>query len=358
MSQHLVPNPPPAARPVPTLEDLAAAAGVSRSTASRAINGGKRVSPAAQAAVDAAVAVLGYSPNPAARSLVTRRTGSIALVIPEPDIRVLGDPFFAMVITGITEALRETDVQLVLLMSRTGDDAGRTLRYLRGGHVDGAIVVSHHRSDLWVDQLAKSALPTIFIGRPWKTDAPVTYIDTDNYDGGRLAARHLAERGVSRPATVAGPADMTAAADRLRGWQDGLRDVGLDAGLVAHADFTTAGGADAAARLLEADRGIDAFFAASDLMALGVLDVLKQQGIKVPDDVALVGYDNHAMAETTTPALTTVINPMVEMAVRAGAMLLEEIEAPGTHPEPEIYPSRLVVRESTRVAPSASATKA
>lgn len=358
MTQYADSAPPPAVRPSPTLEDLAAAAGVSRSTASRAINGGKRVSAAAQAAVDAAVVALGYSPNPAARSLVTRRTGSIALVTPEPDIRVMMDPFFAMVITGITEALRETDVQLVLLMSRADDDAGRTLRYLRGGHVDGAIVVSHHRSDSWVEQLAESSLPTIFIGRPWKAQPPVTYVDTDNYDGGRLAARHLAEAGATRLATVAGPADMTAATDRLRGWQDGLREAGLDTDLVVHADFTTAGGAEAAGRLLESNAGIDGMFAASDLMALGVLEVLHQRGLRVPDDVALVGYDNHAMSATTTPALTTVINPMVDMAVRAGAMLLEEIEAPGTHPVPEVYPATLVVRESTVVAPSASAAKA
>ena len=358
MTEHTDPAPPPAAKPSPTLEDLAAAAGVSRSTASRAINGGKRVSAAAQAAVDAAVVVLGYSPNPAARSLVTRRTGSIALVTPEPDIRVMMDPFFAMVITGITEALRETDVQLVLLMSRADDDAGRTLRYLRGGHVDGAIVVSHHRSDRWVEQLAESSLPTIFIGRPWKTEPAVTYVDTDNYDGGRLAARHLAEAGASRPATIAGPADMTAASDRLRGWQDGLHEAGLNADLMLHADFTTAGGADAARQLLDAAPDIDAIFAASDLMALGVLQVLHQRGLAVPGDVALVGYDNHAIAVTATPALTTVINPMVDMAVRAGAMLLEEIEAPGTHPVPEIYPATLVVRESTLVAPSASATNA
>lgn len=358
MSQHQENPAPPPAKASPTLEDLAAAAGVSRSTASRAINGGKRVSPAAQAAVDAAVVALGYMPNPAARSLVTRRTGSIALVTPEPDIKVMMDPFFAMVITGITEALRETDVQLVLLMSRAGDDGGRTVRYLRGGHVDGAIVVSHHRSDRWVEELTESTLPTIFIGRPWTAGPAVTYVDTDNYDGGRLAAQHLAGTGATRPATVAGPADMTAPADRLRGWQDGLREAGLDSAGVEHADFTTAGGAAAARRLLDAEPAIDAIFAASDLMALGVLEVLHERGLRAPQDVAVVGYDNHAIAATATPPLTTVINPMVDMAVRAGAMLLEEIEAPGTHPAPEVYPARLVVRESTLAAPSASATNA
>ncbi|MHA7240114.1 LacI family DNA-binding transcriptional regulator [Arthrobacter sp. TMS1-12-1] len=347
-----------ASRPSPTLEDLALAAGVSRSTASRAINGGDRVSPEAQAAVDRAVVALGYIPNRAARSLVTRRTSSIALVIPEPDVRVMMDPFFAVVITGITEALRETDVQLVLLMSRTDDDSSRTLRYLRGGHVDGAIVVSHHQADSWARSLAQTGLPTIFIGRPWDTTFDVTYVDSDNVGGGRLAARHLAGLGRRRLATVAGPADMTAAVDRLRGWNEGLAAAGLPASPVVHGDFTTEGGASAARRLLAEHPDIDGIFAASDLMALGVMEALHAAGKTVPGDVAVMGYDNHAVAETAPTPLTTITQPMVGMAVRAGMMLLEEIEAPGSHPEPVIYATELVERASTAVAPTASAAKA
>lgn len=346
---------PPGAKSSPTLEDLAAAAGVSRSTASRAINGGSRVSPEAQAAVDAAVVALAYTPNRAARSLVTRRTASIALVIPEPDMRVMMDPFFAMVITGVTESLRETDVQLVLLMSRS-DDSARTVRYLRGGHVDGAIVVSHHQGDTWVGPLAESGLPIIFIGRPWQSRHGLTYVDTDNYGGGTQAAQHLLAAGSRRPATIAGPADMTAAVDRLRGWQDGLRDAGVAPSPVEFADFTTVGAAEATRRLLDAAPDTDAIFAASDLMAVGVLEVLRSRGLRVPDDVAVVGYDNHSIAALASPALSTITQPMVEMATKAGAMLLEEIEAPGTHPDPVVYPAELVVRSSS--APRAAATKA
>jgi DNA-binding LacI/PurR family transcriptional regulator len=344
--------------PSPTLEDLAVAAGVSRSTASRAINGGERVSAAAQAAVDRAVADLGYIPNRAARSLVTRRTSSIALVIPEPDVRVMVDPFFAVVITGVTEALRETDVQLVLLMSRTGGDSTRTLRYLRGGHVDGAIVVSHHEGDAWARSLAETGLPTIFIGRPWDTTSKVTYVDTDNVQGGRLAALHLAGIGRRHLATVAGPADMTAAVDRLRGWEAGLADSGIEGGRVVHADFTTEGAAVAARRLLAEDPEIDGIFAASDLMALGVLEAIQAAGRTVPGDVALMGYDNHAVAETAATPLTSITQSIMRMAVQAGVMLLEEIEAPGSHPEPVIYSTELVERASTSTAPSASAVNA
>ncbi|WP_196865354.1 MULTISPECIES: LacI family DNA-binding transcriptional regulator [unclassified Arthrobacter] len=346
---------PLAAKSTPTLEDLAAAAGVSRSTASRAINGGSRVSPEAQAAVDAAVVALAYTPNRAARSLVTRRTSSIALVIPEPDMRVMMDPFFAMVITGVTESLRDTDVQMVLLMSRS-DDSARTVRYLRGGHVDGAIVVSHHQGDSWVGPLAESGLPMIFIGRPWQSGPGLTYVDTDNYGGGIQAARHLIAAGSKRPATIAGPADMTAAVDRLRGWQAGLREAGLAPSPVEFADFTTVGAAAATRRLMDAVPGTDAIFAASDLMAVGALEVLRDRGLQVPGDVALLGYDNHSISALANPTLSTITQPMAEMAAKAGAMLLEEIEAPGTHPDPVIYPAELVVRRSS--APSAAATKA
>jgi DNA-binding LacI/PurR family transcriptional regulator len=334
------------ARPTPTLEDLATAAGVSRSTASRAINGGSRVSPEAQAAVDAAVLSLGYTPNRAARSLVTRRTSSIALVINEPDARVMMDPFFAAVITGVTEALRETDMQLVLLMSRAGGDPSRTVRYLRGGHVDGAIVVSHHKADGWTEELAASGLPTVFIGRPWDTGLGIHYVDVDSFEGGRLAALHLAAAGRTRLATITGPLDMTAAEDRLDGWRAGLKEAGLPAGLVAHGDFTPAGGTEAAERLLAEDSGVDGIFAASDLMARGAITALKAAGRSVPGDVAVVGFDDHLTVPGELP-LTTINQPMVEMATQAGRLLLADIENPGAGRDPVIYPARLVVRASS-----------
>jgi DNA-binding LacI/PurR family transcriptional regulator len=336
-----------AGRPSPTLEDLATAAGVSRSTASRAINGGLKVSPEAQAAVDAAIVALGYTPNRAARSLVTKRTASVALVIPEPDARVMMDPFFAAVITGVNEALRSTDMQLVLLMSRAGDDSERTKRYLRGGHVDGAIVVSHHRADNWVESLGSTGLPTVFIGRPWDTGSGIPFVDLDNFEGGRLAARHLAAIGRTRLGTVAGPTDMTAAVDRLDGWLQGLREAGLEPGPAIHGDFTTAGGADAARNLLHREPELDGIFAASDLMALGVIDTVRGAGREVPGEVAVVGFDNHSMLAANGLGLTTVTQPMVDMAVTAGHLLIQAIDNPGERLEPVIFPAELVVRGST-----------
>jgi DNA-binding LacI/PurR family transcriptional regulator len=338
----------------PTLEDVAAAAGVSRSTASRAINGGSKVSADAQAAVDAAVLRLRFTPNRAARSLVTHRADSIALVVPEPDERVSGDPFFGQVVQGLGQALGETEIQLVLVIVKPGEGADRTIRWLRHGHIDGAVVVSHHAADDIEKAMLTAAVPSVFVGRPWYWPDRLSYVDTDNRLGAELATRHLLERGRRRIGTVAGPADMPAAVDRLTGftaalttWSaaDGAEMPANDA--VEHGDFTTGGGARAAERLLARIPDLDALFVANDLMAVGVLDVLRAAGRSVPGDVALVGYDNSAAAALTVPSLTTVVNPVVAMARTAGLVLLNKIgtdDAPGP---PTIFPPELVVRSSS-----------
>ena len=177
----------------PTLDDVARVAGVSRATASRAINGGQRVSARAQSAVDGAVQTLGYVPNPAARSLVTRRTDSIAVVVPEPDDRVFSDPFFAGTLRGVNRVLAERDIQLVLLLARPGASTARALRYLTNRHVDGALVVSHHRDDRLAEHLADLGLPCVFGGRPWTGGDRVAYVDVDN-----TAGRARSHRGAHR----------------------------------------------------------------------------------------------------------------------------------------------------------------
>jgi DNA-binding LacI/PurR family transcriptional regulator len=331
----------------PTLEEVARLAGVSRATASRAINGGNRVSQAAQKAVDEAVRALGYTPNPAARSLVTRRTDSVALVVPEPDERVFSDPFFASTLRGVSRVLSERDVQLVLLMARPGPEEQRMLRYLRNRHVDGALVVSHHEADSLADHLAALDLPCAFVGRPWTSADRVSYVDTDNVAGSRLATRSLLDRGCRRIGAIAGPADMTAGQDRLAGFREAMADAGLDADAVVHGDFTERGGEAAAAELFAAHPDLDGVAVASDLMALGALRHLAGRGRRVPDDVAVVGYDDLGLAETSDPPLTTVRNPIVEMAEQATRLLLEQVDAGrGAHPMRVVFPPSLVRRTS------------
>ncbi len=342
-------SPGAVARPaVATLEEVAARAGVSRSTASRAINGGFRVSPEALASVERAVADLGYTPNRAARSLVTRRTDSIALVVPEPDERVLTDPFFAGVMSGVSASLVDSDIQVVLVIARPGQSQ-RTARYLRNGHVDGAIVVSHHRDDELDRTLADLRLPSVFVGRPLAmtggSDLGLQYVDVDNIEGGRLATQRLIDLGRRRIGTIAGPQDMSAGVDRLVGWRAAMHAAGLADDAVVHGDFTIAGGTAAMHRLLEGFPDLDGIFVASDLMASGGLPVLAQAGRTVPGDVAVVGYDNSAIATSTTPPLTSVVQPIVAMARAAGLRLLDQLQ--GAEPSPPlIFAPELVIRAS------------
>jgi DNA-binding LacI/PurR family transcriptional regulator len=341
------PNDASAAGNAPTLDEVARLAGVSRATASRAINGGNRVSSSAQAAVAAAVEALGYSPNPAARSLVTRRTDSIALVVPEPDERVFTDPFFVHTLRSVNRVLAPRDLQLVLLLARPGDEERRMLRYLRRRHIDGAIVVSHHSDDRLAEHLASLALPCAFIGRPWTAADKVTYVDTDNAAGARLATERLLERGCRRIGTIAGPADMAAGIDRLDGWRAAVRDAGLPDDAVANGDFTERGGEQAAATLLADHPDLDGLVVASDLMAVGAVRVLTAAGRRIPDDIAVTGYDDLGVAERTDPPLTTIRNPIGEMAEQATRLLLEQVEG-GRQPQPirVIFPPALVVRQS------------
>lgn len=330
----------------PTLEQVAARAGVSRSTASRAINGGFKVSPEAQTAVDSAVSELGYTPNRAARTLVTRRTDSIALVVPEPDEKVLTDPFFAGTLQGLSGVLAETDIQLILLIARRGGEVHKTTRYLRNGHVDGAVVVSHHRDDALESVLAASRLPCVFVGRPWSSQPGLQYVDVNNYLGGRRATEHLIAAGCRRIATIAGPLDMAAGVDRLAGWRQALQDAGLSDEAMVRGDFTASSGAAAMEKLLDAHPDVDGVFAASDLMAVGALSVLTARGRAVPGDVRVIGFDDLGVAASTAPPLTTMVNPVVEMSRVAGELLLEQISGRASSTEPRIFGAQVVVRQS------------
>ena len=328
------------ARRPPTLEDVAAHAGVSRATASRVVNADPRVRESARDAVTAAIAELGYLPNRAARSLVVREPDSVAVLIHEPDERIFADPFFSGMLRGVSHRLADTPLQMVLLMGEPARDADRMERYLRAGHTDGVIVVSAHRADSLVAALTETRLPTVFVGRPLTQDKAFAYVDVDNREGGRIAARRLVDRGCRRIATISGPTDMAAGIDRLEGWRDVLAEAGLRTDWVENGDFTPQGGAEAMHRLLAAHPDLDGVFVASDLMAAAAMVELQAAGRRVPEDVALVGFDASAAASMTRPPLTTIANPVSEMAVRATELLLRLLR--GEEVQPEVLPTRLV----------------
>ncbi|MFE4702927.1 LacI family DNA-binding transcriptional regulator [Streptomyces sp. NPDC056738] len=337
----------------PTLEAVAARAGVSRATVSRVVNGGDGVREPLVERVRRAVEELGYVPNQAARSLVTRRHDAVAVVIAEPETRVFADPFFALQLRGISKELTANDSQLVLLLTEGRDDHARVARYLAGGHVDGALVFSLHLDDPLPGLIHGAGVPTVFGGRPGWGDGvrEAVYVDCDNRGGARQAVRHLLGLGRTRIAHITGALDQTSAVDRL----DGFRDVMADAGpeLVAQGDFTPAGGERAMRELLERRPDVDAVFVGNDLSALGVLRVLREHGRRVPDDVAVIGFDDMLpIAEQTDPPLTTVRQEIEEMGRLMARMLIRGLEGgpaaqvPAPDPAGVVLPTTIVRRAS------------
>jgi DNA-binding LacI/PurR family transcriptional regulator len=331
----------------PTLEAVAARAGVGRGTVSRVVNGSPRVSEAAREAVLLAIAELGYVPNRAARALVTRRTDSIALVVSESEERVFAEPFFARIVRGITDELANTGMQLLLTFARATDERVRIAEYLSGQHVDGVLLISLHGADPLPVQLEAAGLPTVLGGLPVGL-RPVSYVEIDNRGGARQAVDHLLAGGRRAIASIAGPQDMEAGVNRLAGYRDALAAAGrpvLDS-LVRYGDFGEESGAHAMRALVEDNPVVDAVFTASDPMALGAMRTLKELGRRIPDDVAVIGFDDSPVGPHTDPPLTTVHQPVEDMGRQMTRLLLSRIRGEQVADQEIVLPTRLVVRGS------------
>jgi DNA-binding LacI/PurR family transcriptional regulator len=339
----------------PTLQEVAALAGVSRATVSRVVNGGTGVRVGVQAKVRQAVEELGYVPNPAARALMTRRHDAVAVVIAEPESRVFADPFFARQLRGISKELASAAVQLVLLLVADAGDYAQVGRYLSAGHVDGVLIFSLHGDDPLPALVDRLGLPAVYGGRPGWVDADNTalYVDADNLGGARTAVQHLRDRGRRRIAVITGPLDQTSALDRLRGYREVFPDA--DPGLLAESDFTAQGGRRAMDELLARRPDLDGVFVCSDLMASGALAALREHGRRVPEDVAVVGFDDLETPELWgAPALTTVRQDIEGMGRLMARLLLTRLElsfagraGEAAAMAPVVTPAQLVVRCSS-----------
>jgi DNA-binding LacI/PurR family transcriptional regulator len=336
---------PQARRLPPTLEEVAATAGVSRSTVSRVVNGSTQVSPEVLATVTAAIEQLNYVPNRAARSLANRQTLAIALVVPEETTRFFGDPYFAAVVNGIVHAIESSDYVLNLQLASPFVPSAKMTKYLLGGNVDGAIVVSHHSGDHFLASLGDT-LPVVFGGRPLNPDEHNSYyVDVDNAAAAEMGTQYLIDKGRRRIATIAGPPDMPAGIDRTDGWRRALEASGLEPDLVVHGDFSMVSGARSMRELLDREPKLDAVFVASDLMATGAVSVLRERGLSVPGDVAVVGFDDSPAAIGGDIQLTTVYQPSMEMGEKMANMLISLLRGEETE-RICMMETRMVVRES------------
>lgn len=332
-------------RSAPTLEVVAALAGVSRATASRVLSGTGRSSAGAREAVFAAAEQLGYTPNLAARSLVTRRSDAVAFVVAEDERTFFDDPFFPALLQGAQGVVAAKGLQLMFMIVRDEPGHKRLVNYAAGGHLDGVMLVSLHGADTLPEDLESRGVPVVLVGRPIVDADRRSYVDADNEAGAAAATRRLAGRGSGRIAAITGPMDMAVGKDRYDGYLRGLRESGLplDETLVAAGDFTIASGEQAMRQILAVDPLVDAVFAASDLMAIGAMTVIAEAGRRIPEDVAVIGFDDVPLAAQARPALTTVRQPIAELGAAMAHSLLSRI-AGEPRGEPVIIATELVPR--------------
>jgi LacI family transcriptional regulator len=327
----------------PTIYDVARLAGVSTATVSRALNGTGQIAAATSVAIEAAVRQLGYQPNTVARSLVTKTTQTIALLLPD-----ISNPFYAALVSGIQD--RALAVGSTMLLCTTEGDPEREEQYLsllRAKQVDGVLVDGLVLPPERIADFVREGLPIVCLDRDIDSTS-VPLVQVDNRLGARLATEHLLSLGHTRIAHVAGAPGLRISDERIGGYSDALAAAAVEhsRALVAVGSFTEEGGYEAMRALLALSK-LTAVFAANDLSALGVMHAIAESGRRIPADVSVVGFDDLRLAGHTTPPLTTIHQPAFEIAQRATQLLLDLAAGREVPQRLHLLEPELVIRGST-----------
>lgn len=327
------------------LEDIARLAGVSKSTVSRVVNDHPNVSARTRARVMRVISEQQFRPNSAARALVTQRTRVLSVVVPQSFGEAFQDPFFPFILQSIAHTAAEQDYAIMLWIGgyeRHEERFGE--RILKNALFDGLIVVSADDNDPILQKLSVSGYPFVQVGPPQSEGAHS--VDVDNRRGAYEAGKYLASLGHRRIGLITGPLDKAEARARLIGCLEGLAECSVSPlpEWIAEGNFDEASGYSAMRRLLRFN--LDAVFVSNDRMSVGALRALDEAGIGVPDQVALVGFDDMPFAATTRPPLTTVHQPIAKMGEEAVRMVIALVEGAPAEPRQLILPTHLVIRES------------
>lgn len=328
-----------------TIRDVALEAGVSRGTVSRVLNGEPYVSAEARIAIERAIATVGYVPNTAARNLATQRSRAVGFLVHEPHALFLEDPNIGAILLGANRVVSGADLQMVSLVIDSERDSRRVERYLSGGFVDGAVIVSARQDDSLLGALGRLSIPATIVGRPPAT-VRMPWVGIDNRGAARAITAHLIGTGRRRIGMVAVALDRDSGSDRLAGFRDAMGDR-FDPHLVVERSlYEYTAGRSAVEELLRRDPSVDGVFAASDAVAAGALDGLRAAGRTVPDDVGLVGFDDSSWAQRSQPQLTTVHQPARLLGERAAESVLAQLRGDEPSPEGTILETHVVVRGS------------
>jgi LacI family transcriptional regulator len=330
-----------------TIEHIAALADVSRSTVSRVLNDHPGVNPSVRQRVQRIIRERNYAPRSAARSLASSRTDTIGLLVPRSAAISLSDPFIESMIQAIFEAAGQQRYFALLAMLTADMEAAFYERILRSQHFDGVIMFSSDIDDPILPRLIKDGGPMVLIGRhPYFQD--IVSVDVNNREGAHDAVAHLIGLGHRRIGMINGQLQMEAAQARRDGYKQALLEAGIpiDTALMVEGQYSEAVACAAMHTLLDLEQPPTAIFAASDIMAIGAMRAIHDRGLRVPDDVAAIGYDDLPLAAAATPPLTSVHQPVSDMGAHAVRVLIEQIKGSGPATSVRL-PARLVVRESS-----------
>ncbi|MFI5359057.1 MAG: LacI family DNA-binding transcriptional regulator [Halanaerobiales bacterium] len=333
-----------------TIKDVAKAAGVSPSTVSRVISDSNRISEETKELVRRTMRELGYHHNAIARSLVTQKTNTIGLVMARPTQQAFANPFFSGIIQGIAAVTQKEHYSLIL--SSTGDyreEQEETLKLFRNRRVDGVILMSSRRNDELIDQLIKSGYPFVLIGRsPEHEGIPIVNNDNikDTYD----TVAFLLKRNYKKIIALSGPEEYIVSQDRAQGYIQALREHGnMDPEIICVADFKFEDAYQGVLDYIKENRKkFDAILAFDDMLALGAIRAIQEQGLRIPEDVGIIGFNDEPMLSYLKPALSTVRLPIHRMGEEAARMLIKMLNDDSYKGEEIILSTELIIRDTVR----------
>lgn len=329
-----------------TIDLVAKAAGVSRATVSRVMNGTAKVSPEREKAVKKAIAKYNFTPNSTARRLAGGRSGLIALLMEESSEEFFLNPFWGQVVQGFSNAITEAGLHPLLLVRPKSGNEDLLFSTLQAGQMDGLAIFSWHRPLKSFEKMLDPKMAVVF-GGDLGGSKKYPFVDVDNVKGGYLATRHLIEAGCKNIVTVTGDLKLQSARDRLEGYEQALSNVGIKVNddLVIHGDYTQSKSEALARQLIKKKVKFDGVFAGNDLSALGIINVLLQNGISVPGKVKVVGFDDSPISSRNQPSISTIRQPIRELGAQVAESLLATLN--GQQVEDKILDVKLIKRESS-----------
>ena len=332
-----------------TIKDVAKIANVAPSTVSRVIANSSRISEKTKKRVREVMDELGYHPNFIARSLASHSTRAIGLVMPSSSDAVFQNPFFPTVLTGLSEGAHAKQYALHMTTGKTDDEIyDGVVALVQGGRVDGVVLLYSKVEDRVISYLKKRDFPFFVIGKPFKDDENINYVDNDNFKAGKEVTEHLIQLGHDRIAFIGGNLDLVVTVERIEGYEKALRNSGIKLvdEYIINDEFLQESGQDAVEVLLSLDQPPSALVVADDLMALGVLNKLDEMGIEVPKDISIVSFNNVLIAEMARPPLTSVNINIFDLGFQAAKNLIQKIENPEEPIKRIIVPFNIVTRYS------------